>query len=100
MTSLAPGVATSECEVTNIGQHGFWLLVDDREYFVPFTDYPAFRSATVTQIYAVERIAPDQLCWPALDIDIDTASLAHPEAFPLIFKGPLQVSYKPLAVSR
>jgi hypothetical protein len=81
-----PGVAASPCEVTNITQHGFWLLVDDHEYFVLFTDYPAFRSATITQIYTVERIAPDQLYWPALDVDIDLGTLNRPEAFPLIFK--------------
>jgi hypothetical protein len=86
MNSSPPGIAISPCEVTNISQHGFWLLVDDREYFVPFTEYPAFRSASVTQIYAVERIAPAALHWPALDIDIDVEALRHPEAFPLAFK--------------
>ena len=80
-----PGVATSQCEVTNISQFGFWLLIDDREYFVPFADYPAFRTTTVVQIYGVERIAPNQLHWPALDVDIDLRALEHPEAFPLVF---------------
>ncbi len=92
MTLSPPGVATSLCEVTNITQHGFWLLVDNREYFVPFSDYPAFRSATVTQIYVVERIAPDQLYWPALDVDIDLRALERPEAFPLVFKSLLPAS--------
>ena len=88
MTLSLPGAVTSACEVTNITQHGFWLLVDEREYFVPFTDYPAFRAAMVMQIYAVERIAPDQLSWPALDVDIDLRALRHPEAFPLLFRDP------------
>ncbi len=61
------------------------MLVDDREYFVPFADYPAFRATTVAQIYGVERIAPNQLHWPALDVDIDLRELEHPEAFPLVF---------------
>ena len=30
------GAATSEVEITNISQHGFWLLLDGRELFVPF----------------------------------------------------------------
>ena len=85
MISLAPGVATSQCEVTNISRLGFWVLVDDREYFVPFTDYQAFLTASVEQIYGIERIAPDQLYWPALDVDIDLRSLEYPEAFPLVF---------------
>jgi len=80
------GVATSQCEVTNISQFGFWLLIDDREYFVPFADYPDFQSASIREIYGVERIAPDLLYWPALDVDIDLRSLQYPEAFPLVFK--------------
>lgn len=87
MNSLAPGTDTSVSEVTNIGPHGFWLLVDDREYFVPFQDYPVFRSATVAQIYAVERIAPEQLYWPHLDADIELAALERPESYPLLFRS-------------
>ena len=86
MTSSLPGVVTSPFEVTNISRFGSWLVLDDREYFVPFADYPAFRDATVAQIYAVERIAPDQLYWPALEVDIDLRAIEHPEAFPLVFK--------------
>ena len=86
MTSSLPGVVTSPCEVTNISRFGFWLVIDNREYFVPFADYPAFRDTTVAQIYAVERIAPDQLYWPALEVDIDLRALEHPEAFPLVFR--------------
>jgi hypothetical protein len=85
MVSLAPGIATSQCEVTNISRLGFWVLIDDREYFVPFADYPAFQTASVKQIYGIERSASDQLYWPALDVDIDLRSLEYPEAFPLAF---------------
>jgi hypothetical protein len=86
MSLSLPGVAISQCEVTNISQFGFWLLVDNREYFVPFADYPVFQAASITQIYSVEHIAPDQLYWPALDVDINLRSLEYPEAFPLVFK--------------
>ena len=86
MTSSQLGVVTSPCEVTNISRFGFWVVTDDCEYFVPFADYPAFRNTTVAQIYAVERIAPDQLYWPALEVDIDLKALEHPEAFPLVFR--------------
>ena len=73
-------------EVTNIIHLGFWLLVDDQEYFVPFADYPAFRQATVSQIYAVQRLSPTQFYWPELDIDLELEALEHPERFPLIFQ--------------
>jgi len=49
MNSNLPGIAISHSEVTNVHTTGFWLLVDDREYFVPFEDYPVFREATVAQ---------------------------------------------------
>jgi hypothetical protein len=86
MSSLPPGVSTSVSEVTNITAHGFWLFVDDREYFVPFADYPVFRIATVAQIYAVRRIGPTQLHWPELDADIELDALERPDAYPLKFK--------------
>ena len=62
---------------------GFWLLVDDREYFVPFSDYPVFQQATVAQIYAVQRIGPDQFHWPELDADVELGALEAPERYPL-----------------
>lgn len=87
MSSSPHGAATSVCEVTNITPQGFWLLVDDREYYVPFADYPRFRDATVAQIYAVVRSGPGQLHWPALDADIELEALSHPERFPLTFRA-------------
>ena len=86
MSSSSPGAATSISEVTNLGPHGFWFLVDDCEYFVPYSDYPEFRSATVAQIYQMERLSPRQLHWPALDIDIELDALEKPEKFPLAYK--------------
>lgn len=81
------GVATLDSEVTDITAVGFWLLVEDREYFVPFEDYPAFEDATVAQIYAVEQLGPGQFYWPELDIDIELEALEQPERFPLVFQA-------------
>jgi hypothetical protein len=82
-----PGIATSHSEVTNIHTTGFWLLVDDVEYFVPFDDYPVFRKATIAQIYAVQRLGPTQFHWPELDADIELEALEHPEQYPLVFRS-------------
>ncbi len=85
--SLSPdGISTFPSEVTNISHLGFWLLVDDREYFVPFQDYPAFFDATVSQIYYVEKLGPGQFHWPDLDIDIELEALEFPQRFPLQYK--------------
>lgn len=86
MSSLPHGADTLPSDVTNISAFGFWLLVDDREYFVPFAEYPGFQAATVAQIYAGRRIGPAQFHWPELDIDIELEALERPEAFPLKFK--------------
>jgi hypothetical protein len=73
-------------EVTNIEPLGFWVLVDDREYFVPFADYPVFQGAPVRQIFQMQRLSPTQLYWPDLDADIEIESLDQPEHYPLVFK--------------
>lgn len=87
MTSFRLGESTFQAEVTSITVVGFWLLTDDREYFVPFADYPAFREATVAQIVNVEQPGPGQLYWTDLDIDIELAALDQPERFPLEFRA-------------
>lgn len=86
MSSRLPGIATFQSEVTSIHSSGFWLLVDDREYFVAFDDYPVFQTATVSQIYAIQRVSPTQFHWPELDADIELEALERPERFPLVFQ--------------
>ncbi len=85
MTSSVHGASTSQVEVANIDQHGLWLLIDDKEYFLPYEDFPWFRQATLHQILTVELLHGDHLRWPDLDVDISLDSLAHPESFPLIY---------------
>lgn len=86
MTLLARGENISAAEVSGISSLGFWLLAGDREYFVPFDDYPDFLRATVEQIYRLDTLSPTQIYWPDLDIDIDLNALVEPERFPLVFK--------------
>ena len=86
MTLSTSGVSVSPSEVTSITELGFWLLVDDKEYFVPFADYPEFTQATVRQIYSVKRTGPDAFYWEDLDIDIELGALVEPEKYPLKFK--------------
>lgn len=78
-----PGTATSEVEVTNISRHGFWLLLDDRELFLPFEEFPWFKQAAVEAILQVERPHPEHLHWPELDVDLSLDSIEHPERYPL-----------------
>lgn len=78
-----PGSATFTAEVTNISRHGLWLLLDDRELFLSYEDFPWFRSATVEAILRLERPAPEHLYWPDLEVDLSVDSLEHPERYPL-----------------
>jgi len=86
MTYSTPGASTSPVEIGNIDGHGLWLLVEDKEYFLPYEGFPWFRNATVAQIVNVELLHGDHLCWPDLDVDLAVESLAKPESFPLIFQ--------------
>ena len=82
-----PGPDTSEAEVTNISQHGFWLLVDGRELFLPFEDFPWFKRAPVEAILRLERPRPGHLYWPGLDVDLSVDSIEYPERYPLKAKS-------------
>ena len=78
-----PGTATLQAEVTNISRHGFWLLLDERELFLPFEEYPWFKRAPVEAILRLDRPQPNHLHWPDLDVDLSVESIKHPERYPL-----------------
>jgi uncharacterized protein DUF2442 len=77
------GAATSDAEVTNISRHGFWVLLDGRELFLPFEEFPWFTRASVEAILRLERPRPSHLYWPELDVDLSVDSIEHPERYPL-----------------
>jgi hypothetical protein len=74
-------------EVTNVSPHGFWLLVEQREYFVPFKDFPWFRDATIAELMKVDLPSPHHLYWPRLDVDLAVESIDHPERYPLVSRA-------------
>lgn len=78
-----PGTSTSEAEVTNISRQGIWLLLDERELFMPFAEFPWFAEASVGAILNVSRPQPHHLYWPDLEIDLAVESIEHPERYPL-----------------
>ena len=85
MTLLMNGTSTLISSVTNIIESGFWIWIGEKEYFVPFSDYPSFKKATIDQILSMQIISPNQMRWEALDIDIELSALNNPEHFPLHF---------------
>lgn len=81
-----PGTIISGAEVTHVSKHGFWLLLDTEELFVPFEHFPWFRKSTIEQLSDVQWPTPDHLYWPQLDADLSVESIRDPAAFPLVSK--------------
>ena len=86
MKSETLGTSTLEAEVTNISKHGIWLLLEDKELFLSFENFPWFKDASVSAIQNVELLNEHHLYWPDLDIDLAIESIEHPERFLLIAK--------------
>lgn len=76
----------SKPEITNISEHGFWVFLKCKEYFLSFDNYPWFKDATVSQISDIELIHNHHLYWPKLDVDLTTNILENPEKYPLTYK--------------
>jgi len=87
MSSKKPGVNTSKAEVTHISPHGLWVLVGEREYLLPYSDYPWFSEAKLSDVLKVELIHSRHLRWPALDVDVEVESLEYPERYPLVYRA-------------
>ncbi len=86
MKSRALGRSILEAEVTHISQHGFWLLLGEKEYFLSFAQFPWFEKASISAIHNIHWLRPAHLYWPELDIDLTVESLENPEKYPLVAK--------------
>ncbi len=86
MTSSVRGAVISAAEVTNMDRFGLWILVQEKEYFLPYEQYPWFKHAKVDQILNVQLLHEDHLHWPELDVDLCVESLERPDNYPLTYK--------------
>ena len=82
-------------EVTSISRHGFWILLQGRELFVSFRDFPWFRNASITDVLDLTVPHPGHLYWPRLDIDLSVESIEHPERYPLVSRSQARVTEPP-----
>ena len=83
MKSQVLGKNISSTEITNISNHGVWLLTGDKEFFLSYDDFPWFKDAYVGNIINIEEPSPGHFYWPDLDVDLGIDSIEHPERFPL-----------------
>jgi len=77
--------------LSNVSAHGIWLLIDDRELFLPYDEFPWFRDATIAQLSSIERPSSRALRWPDLDVDLTLESIEHPDRYPLVSRAGSQV---------
>lgn len=84
MTYGKHGTGISAAEVTNVSAFGLWLLLDDREVFLGYDNFPWFREAAIGKVMHVELPSPHHLYWPELDVDLEVESVLHPEKYPLM----------------
>ena len=80
---MAQNRNASSLEVARISRHGIGLMVEDREYFLDYENYPWFKGATVAQILDVSWEGLDVIRWPQLDVDLSEAILQNLAQYPL-----------------
>lgn len=85
MKSNVAGNVTLKAEITNISVHGIWLLLKNREYFLPYTEYPWFREAKIAEVQNIRILHDRHLYWPDLDVDLSTNILESLESYPLSY---------------
>ncbi|WP_008317475.1 DUF2442 domain-containing protein [Leptolyngbya sp. PCC 6406] len=86
-TSGTHGTVTSQTEISNISANGLWLLCRDREYFLPYDQFPWFKDAPIKHVFNLEEPHPGHLYWPDLDVDLSLDIIQHPERFLCIAKS-------------
>ncbi len=85
MRSETLGKNTSQVEILNVDAYGVWLYVLEKEYFLPYNDFPWFREARLSDILYVDLLHGFHLHWPSLDVDLYLNSLADLGETPLIY---------------
>ena len=85
LKKLGKNTSQNNVEVTHISTKGIWLLVNGKEFFLPFREYPWFVKATIEQIHDVKLLHGIHLHWKKLDVDLEVGSLENPENYPLRF---------------
>ncbi|MBN2375044.1 MAG: DUF2442 domain-containing protein [Sedimentisphaerales bacterium] len=86
MKSLSHEKNTSPPEVTNMSEHGFWLLINQQELFLSFENFPWFRHAKISEITDLKMLGKEHLFWPTLDVDLSINLIKHPDKYKLVAK--------------
>ena len=71
-------------EITYISHNRLTLKIKDREYYLPYTDYPWFERAAVGDVFDVQLIGNERIRWEKLDVDLSLSILRNPDKYPLV----------------
>ena len=80
------GKNTSAVEVTHIDSMGFWVLLNGKEYYLSFSDFPWFLNASIRSISYIKKESDTHLYWPDLDVDLTIDMIENPEVYSLQYK--------------
>jgi hypothetical protein len=86
MKSIKHGKRISKAYISNISPHCIWVLVNNIEYFLPYSLYPWFKEASASKIFRLEFKHGYHLHWPELDIDLELDSIKHPSLYPSVYR--------------
>lgn len=86
MKSSRLGRNTLKPELANVSEHGFWLLLEGKEFFMTFAQFPWFKQATIEQIADVQLLHGSHLYWPQLDVDLSKKIIEDPDKYKLMAK--------------
>ena len=70
-------------EVTGISRKGLILMVRGKEDALPYSQFPWFEQARVSDVFDVEMRGRSRIRWEALDVDLSLSILENPDAYPL-----------------
>jgi hypothetical protein len=77
------GTNTLGVEVSYISSLGVWILINEKEYYMPFIEFPWFRNASSEHIRNVKEVSPNHYYWEDLDIDLTLNMITNPNDYPL-----------------
>jgi len=92
MKSLINGTntASNKIEVSGIFKNGISLFID-KEYFLPFKDFPWFEHARIDEVFDVRILNDEHIRWDKLDVDLEFESIRNSKIYPVIMTNLLSI---------
>jgi hypothetical protein len=76
--------------VLTITANGILISIPEGDFFLPYSDYPWFKTATIDDVLDVEMEDNHAIRWDKLDVDLEIDSILHPEKYPVIMNSAMQ----------